>query len=156
MESRNTELAVITKLELYFSIRNTARSIRSFAELFNYDYDMAIIFLSIAEVCLQAAFHLAPAGYELDEVEKIYSQVAAAGLSVMTIGDITGIPRETVRRKVKSLLDTGFISQSEGSKTLYIPASTIISSRVIDKFNTQCAEAIQFGKAINYYKRYSE
>jgi hypothetical protein len=156
MTSRNPEIEIITRLELYFSVRNTARSIRAFAELFDYDYDSAVIFLTVAEVCFQAVFHLAPSGYELGEVEKIYAQVAAAGLSVMTIGEITGIPRETARRKVKSLIDEGFLAPSEGGRTVYLPLSTIISERVIGKLRNQYNEAIQYAKMINYYQKTTE
>jgi len=156
MSDLQPEIGLITKLELYFSIRNTARSIRTFAELFDYDYDCVVIFLSIAEVCFQAAFHLAPVGYGPAEIEKIYAQVAAAGLSVMTIGEITGIPRETVRRKVKALIDDGYLAQAEGGKTVYLPLSVVLSDRVLPKMQTQFNEALQFAKMVNFYQKPSE
>jgi hypothetical protein len=156
MSDLQPEIGLITKLELYFSIRNTSRSIRTFAELFDYDYDCVVIFLSVAEVCFQAAFHLAPVGYGPAEIEKIYAQVAAAGLSVMTIGEITGIPRETVRRKVKALIDDGYLAQAESGKTVYLPLSVVLSDRVLPKMQTQFNEALQFAKMVNFYQKPSE
>lgn len=155
MNKLNPELELLTRLELYFSMRHAARSIRSFAEIFDYDYDMAIIFLSIAEVCFQATFHLAPIGYGPAEIERIYSQVASAGLSVATIGEITGIPRETVRRKVKSLVDDGYLAASPAN-TIYLPLSAISSDRVLGKMNTQIREASEFSKTVNFYQRSSQ
>ena len=152
MTKLNPELEILTHLELYFSIRHTARSVRAFAEVFDYDYDRAIIFLSIAEVCFQATFHLAPIGYGPAEIERIYSQVAGAGLSVATIGEITGIPRETVRRKVKSLIDEGYLATSS-SNTIYLPLSAITSDRILDKMSAQFKEASQFSKMVNFYQR---
>ena len=153
MSDLHPEIAILTRLELYFSIRHTARSFRLFAELFDHDYESAIIFLSVAEVCFQATFHLAPAGYGTAEIEKIYSQIAASGLSVMTIGEITGIPRETVRRKVKALIDDKFLATAEGGKTVNLPLSVVMSDRVLPKFKAQLAESQQFGKMLNFYQK---
>jgi DNA-binding Lrp family transcriptional regulator len=111
--------------------------------------------LSIAEVCFQATFHLAPIGYGPAEIERIYSQVAGAGLSVATIGEITGIPRETVRRKVKSLVDEGYLATSPAN-TIYLPLSAISSDRVLGKMNSQFREASEFSKTMNFYHRPSQ
>src|SRR5580658_756893 len=111
---------LVTKLDLYFSVRHTARTMRLFAEVLDYDYDCVVIFLSVAEVCFQAAFHLAPIDVGPKDIENLYSEVASSGLSVMTIAEITGIPRETARRKVKKLVDDKHLAISDHTRNVYL------------------------------------
>ncbi len=153
MTASKPKIEILSRLELYFSVRNTARTMRRFAEVLDFDYDCVAIFLSVAEVCFQSAFHLAPIeGGEMD-VEKIYSSVAQAGLSIMTIGEITGIPRETVRRKVKKLIDDKVLAISEVTKNVYIPASVVVSDRFYPRFESHVLESEQFVKTIKFYQR---
>ena len=153
MTGPDPKIEILTRLELYFSVRHTARTMRLFAEVLDYDYDCVVIFLSVAEICFQAAFHLAPIDVGPKDIEKLYSQFASSGLSVMTIAEITGIPRETVRRKVKKLVDDQHLSISEHTKNVYVPVSVIISSRFFDRFKTHMSEASQLAKTITYYQK---
>lgn len=126
---------------------------RLFAEIMDFDYDCVIIFLSVAEACFQSVFHLAPMGHGGVDIEKTYSSTAQSGLSVMTIGEITGIPRETVRRKVKKLVDDKCLAISESTKNVYLPASVVISDRFYGKFQAHMGEAEQLVKTVRFYQR---
>jgi hypothetical protein len=156
MTRPRSEIEILTKLELYFSIRHTARTLRAFSEVLDHDYDNVAIFLAVAEVCLQAAFHLAPVSPGTADIEQIYSQIARSGLSVMTIGEITGIPRETVRRKVKKLTEQKYLALSEETNNIYLPASVIISKKFRDIFVTHLGETAQFVRAVSFYSRDSD
>ena len=147
------KLELVTKLELYFSIRHTARAMRLFAEAMDYDYDCVVIFLSVAEVCLQAAFYIAPVDPGPRDIETLYSQVASSGLSLMTIAEITGIPRETARRKVKKLVDDKHLAISDQTKNVYLPLSVVMSTKFFDRFTSHMNEASQLVKSIAYYQR---
>jgi hypothetical protein len=153
MGNPDPKIEILTRLELYFSVRHTARTMRLFAEVLDYDYDCVVIFLSVAEVCFQAAFHLAPINVGPRDIENLYSQVASSGLSVMTIAEITGIPRETVRRKVKKMLDDGHLSISDHTKNVYVPVSVIMSTKFFDRFKSHLNEASQLVKTISYYQK---
>jgi hypothetical protein len=151
--SADAKLEILTRLDLYFSVRHTARTMRLFAEILDYDYDCVVIFLSVAEVCFQAAFHLAPIDVGPRDIENLYSQFASSGLSVMTIAEITGIPRETVRRKVKKLVDDGHLAISQHTKNVYLPASVVLSTKFFDRFRSHVDEAAQLVKSIAYYQK---
>jgi len=124
-----------------------------FGEIFDHDYDSVAIFLSVAEVCFQSAFHLAPVENSPIDIERIYSEIATSGLSIMTIGEITGIPRETVRRKVKKLIDDKYLSTNTDTNTIYLPASVVISQRFLPVFTAHLADAAQFIKAVQFYHK---
>lgn len=149
----DAKLEILTRLDLYFSVRHTARTMRLFAEILDYDYDCVVIFLSVAEVCFQAAFHLAPIDVGPRDIENLYSQFASSGLSVMTIAEITGIPRETVRRKVKKLVDDGHLAISQHTKNVYLPVSVVLSTKFFDRFKSHVNEAAQLVKSIAYYQK---
>jgi hypothetical protein len=153
MTRPRSEIEILTKLELYFSVRHTARSLRAFAELLDNDYDNVAIFLSVAEVCLQAAFHLAPIDSGGANIEQIYSQIARSGLSVMTIAEITGIPRETVRRKVKKLIEQKHLALSETTNNIYLPASVVVSKKFFDIFHNHLDETAQLVRTVAFYSR---
>jgi hypothetical protein len=153
MPGPDDKIEILTRLELYFSVRHTARTMRLFAEALDDDYDCVAIFLSVAEVCFQAAFHLAPIGVGPRDIEKLYSQFASSGLSVMTIAEITGIPRETARRKIKKLVDDRHLAISEQTKNVYLPVSVVLSTKFFDRFQSHMGEASQLVKTITYYQK---
>jgi hypothetical protein len=151
--SPDSKIEILTRLELYFSVRHTARTMRLFAEVLDFDYDCVVIFLSVAEICFQAAFHLAPINVGPRDIENLYSQFASSGLSIMTIAEITGIPRETVRRKVKKLVDDRHLAISQHTKNVYLPVSVVLSQTFFDRFKSHMGEATQLVKSIAYYQK---
>jgi CRP-like cAMP-binding protein len=145
------ELSVLRRLELYFSVRHTLRTMRQFAELFEYDYDLLMIFMTVAEVGLQAVFHLAAVNAQEIDVEATFRELGAAGLSILSIGEATGIPRETVRRKVHRLVDMGYLSIRPKDKNAFIPASAIRNPDLLRVFTFHVSEVTTLVRTIRYY-----
>ena len=150
MSEEAADLRVLTRLELYFSTRHTLRTMRLFADLFG-DYDLVMIFLSVAEVGLQAVFHLAAINPEAVEIKELYERLSSAGLSVFSIAEATGIARETVRRKVHQLVSRGFLAIRERDKNIYLPASALAKPEMMEIMNLYVSEISTMVRTINYY-----
>lgn len=153
MTDPTSPLKVLTRLELYFSVRHINKALRLFGPLFDYDYDMLAIFLAVAEVCLQAIFHLVAVDPEQVDIDKLYADINAVGMTALSIGEQTGIPRETVRRKLKTLIDDGYLAQSAKNKNIYLPTSTITDARFIDIFGVHVQDIGQLVRTVAYYQR---
>lgn len=153
MSENSRDLAALTRFELYFSMRQFTRTMRRFAELFDYDYDMVIIFFVVAEACFQAIIPLGGAVGDLDELERAYTDSMSLGLSVFNVGEATGIPRETVRRKIKALIDLGYLGNLEKSKSVYVPMSALLDERMLQAFKNYSADIDQFVKTVQYYSK---
>lgn len=146
-------IAVLRRLELYFSVRHMLRAMRQFSELFEHDYDLVMIFLSVAEAGLQAVFHLAAVNAEEIEFEAIYDALETSGLTIMGIGESTSIPRETVRRKVRRLIDMGYLGIRDKDKTVYLPESAINNPKVLEILNYHVKDVGSLVKTIHFYSR---
>ena len=48
-----------------------------------------------------------------------FSKIDKPSTKISSIAEITGIPKETVRRKIKNLLDAGYLAKNEKSKGYY-------------------------------------
>lgn len=151
MDDQKSDLGALTRLELYFSVRQFNRTMRYFAELFDFDYDMVTIFFVVAETCFQSIIPLGGAAADLEAIERIYLDSTSIGLSIFSIGEASGIPRETVRRKVKALTDRGFLAVFEKNKNIYIPISALLDERVMRAFRNYVLEIGQFLRAVQYY-----
>jgi hypothetical protein len=144
-------LAVVTRLELYFSLRLVTRTMRRFGELLDHDYDMLMIFFIVVESCLQAIIAFGGTNADFETMEKGYMESISLGLSLLTIGETTGIPRETVRRKVKTLVDLNLLAMSEKSRTVYVPLSTLTKPEILDMLKGYIADTEQFLRASQFY-----
>jgi hypothetical protein len=153
MSEHPPSLQVLTRLELYFSVRHVNKTMKFFGELFNHDYDSVAIFLTVAEVCLQAIFHLVALDPDDVNIEQLYADINAVGMTALSIGELTGIPRETVRRKLKTLTDGGYLAISARNKNFYLPTSTITSERFTDIFGAHVKDVGQLVRAVAYYQR---
>lgn len=142
---------LLSRLGLYFTVRHTARSMRTFADAFERDYDCVAVFLTVAETCLQAVFHLAPAEPAEDGLESAYLDHARSGLPLIAISELTGIPRETVRRKVRKLVDMGFLAACADGR-VYLPPSIFAGGDMARRFAVQLAETDQLVRAISFYE----
>jgi DNA-binding transcriptional ArsR family regulator len=129
------------------------RAMRQFSELFEHDYDLVMIFLSVAEAGLQAVFHLAAVNAQEIDIDATYEALGAAGLSILNIGESTSIPRETVRRKVKRLVDMGYLSVRDKDKSIYLPASAISNPKVLEIFSYHVKDVGALVKTISFYSR---
>jgi hypothetical protein len=152
-KSGSPQIEVLTRLELYFSMRHTLRTMRQFAELFEHDYDLAMIFLTVVEVGLQAVFHLAAVNAQAVDIAGLYKELTASGLSIMNIGESTGIPRETVRRKVRRLIEMGYLDVREKDNNVYVPASTITKPRMLEILSFHVAEVGTLVRTIRFYSK---
>jgi CRP-like cAMP-binding protein len=151
MSEEAADLRVLTRLELYFSTRHTLRTMRLFADLFGNDYDLVIIFLAVAEVGLQAVFHLAAINPETVEIKDLYERLGSAGLSIFSIAEATGIPRETVRRKVHQLVSKGFLGVRDKDKNIYLPASALSNPEMLGIMNLYVNEIATLVRTIQFY-----
>jgi hypothetical protein len=152
MSQTAADLKVLTRLELYFSTRQTLRTMRLFAGLFRNDYDLVMIFLAVAEVGLQAVFHMAPADPHPVEIKDLYDRLSTTGISIFSIAEATGIPRETVRRKVHQLVATGFLAIRDKDKNVYVPASALSDPEVLEIMNLFVTDIGALVRTIEYYR----
>jgi hypothetical protein len=151
MSEDAADLRVLTRLELYFSTRHTLRTMRLFSDLFGNDYDLVMIFLAVAEVGLQAVFHLAAINPETVDIKELYDRLSSAGLSIFSIAETTGIPRETVRRKVHQLVKKGFLGIRDKDKNVYLPVSTLSDPDMLGIMNLYVTEISTLVRTIQYY-----
>jgi hypothetical protein len=153
MNEQRPDLAVLTRLDLYFSVRQFTRTMRCFAELFDRDYDMVMIFFIVAESCFQSIIPLGGSGADMETIERIYLDSTSLGLSLFIIGEASGIPRETVRRKVKALADMGYLATLEKNKNIYVPISAFLKSEMLEAFKSYASEIDQFVRTAQYYSK---
>jgi hypothetical protein len=153
MNDETHSIQILTRLELYFSIRHVNKAMKLFGPLFDHDYEMVAIFLTVAEVCLQALFHVVAQDPEAIDMEALYADANVVGMTALSIGEQTSIPRETVRRKLKLLTDGGFLAVSPRNKNIFLPTSTITSDRFLDLFEAHVKDISQLVRAVSYYQR---
>jgi len=145
------DLAVLTRLELYFSLRLVTRTMRRFAELLDHDYDMLMIFFIVVEACLQSIIVFGGANADFATMEKGYMESISLGLSALTIGETTGIPRETVRRKIKTLTDLGLLATSDKNRTVYVPLATLVREDILEMIRTYTSDTEQLVNTARFY-----
>ncbi len=142
---------IVQRPELYFSLRHTLRAIRQFAEVLERDYDLAIIFLTVAEAGLQAVFQLAAVNAQEIDLDSAYSELNAHGLSILSIGVSTGIPKETVRRKLRYLVDKGYLEVSRKDRSLFVLAVTNMNPKILEIMNYHVADVGALVRTVNFY-----
>lgn len=152
MTELQPELSVLTRLELYFAIRQHTRIARRFADIFGNDYEMVIIFFVVAESCFQAILHLGGAAADREAIEQIYMD-SVAGLSLFSIADASGVPRETVRRKIKILSEWGYLATFEKTKNIYVPVSALLDPKINEAFKRYVADLDHLVRMVQFYER---
>lgn len=153
MSDRTTDVSALTRLELYFSIRQVTRTTRRFAEIFGHDYEMVMIFFVVVETCFQAILHLGGASPDRASIEKAYLDAPVIGVSLFGISTASGVPRETVRRKVKAMTDQGYLAASETTKAIYVPLSALFEPRIHEAFRLYVEDLDQFARTLQHYGR---
>ena len=151
MAGPNIDTTPLTRLELYFSIRQFTRTTRRFAQVFNRDYEMVMIFFVVVEACFQAILNLGGAPATREAIEAIYLDATSIGVSIFGIADASGIPRETVRRKVKTLTDRGFLATDDKTKNVYVPVSALFDMEILEAFRLYGADLDQLVRNIHHY-----
>jgi len=110
-----------------------------------------MIFLVVAEVGLQAIVHLAPIELKALDIRDLYDSLSTASLSMFAISEATGIPRETVRRKVHQLIGEGFLAVRDKDKNIHVPISALSDPSVLEILNLYVSEAESLARTIGYY-----
>jgi hypothetical protein len=146
-------LAVLTRFQLYFSVRQFTRTMRRFAEVLDYDYDLIMIFFVVVETSLQSIMPLAGSNLDKSVLEKAYTDSLSLGVTLFSIGDATGIPRETVRRKVKTLVDMGYLAFLPRNKNIYVPMSALMDSKIISAFSDYSSDIDQLFNSLRFYSK---
>lgn len=97
----------------FYSVEYLLRTLRNLGPVFNFDYERAIIVLSVTMGNIQ---HLLNSPELLDGYADLATIIPAElqrPLTRLAITRATGLPRETVRRKVASLIDEGMLIGDE-------------------------------------------
>jgi len=153
VSSGQSDIATITKLELYFAVRQFTRTMRRFAELLEFDYDMVMIFFVVVESCFQSIIPLGGATADRATLESAYLDSLSIGLPILLIGEASGIPRETVRRKVKRLTEMNYLATLPNNKNIYVPLSTLLDKAVVEAFANYAVDIDQLVKNLQFYSR---
>lgn len=96
-----------------YSIEYLLRTLRNLGPLFDFDYERMIITLSVSMGNVQ---HLMNPPEQLAPFEDITAIIPAEiqrPVTRLAITRATGLPRETVRRKVAALVESGFLIKDE-------------------------------------------
>lgn len=97
----------------YYSMEYLLRTLRNLGPVFNYDYERVIIALSVTMGNIQ---HLVNSPAQLGPYEDLATVIPAElqrPVTRLAITRATGLPRETVRRKVASLIEAGVLVGDE-------------------------------------------
>lgn len=99
----------------YYSMEYLLRTLRNLGPIFDYDYDRMIIALSVTMGNIQ---HLVNSPELLAPYRDLTAVIPAElqrPVTRLAITRATGLPRETVRRKVAGLIEAGVLIQDERS-----------------------------------------
>ena len=97
----------------FYSIEYLLRTLRNLGPVFNFDYDRMIITLSVTLGNVQ---HLLNSPGRLEPYQDLATLIPAdlqRPVTRLAITRATGLPRETVRRKVASLIEEGMLISDE-------------------------------------------
>jgi hypothetical protein len=153
MSDQQADLAVLTRFELYFAVRQFTRTMRRFAEVLDYDYDLIMIFFVAVEACFQSIMPLAGSDLSRNDLEKAYTDSLSLGTTLLAIGEASGIPRETVRRKVKTLVDMGYLAFLPRNKNVYVPMSALLDRKIVSAFSDYSSDINQLFKSLKFYSK---
>jgi hypothetical protein len=90
------------------------RSAESISELYNHDYEMAIIFMTISNRATEKVMSDPKLREQYSSYRNTIPPEHALLISRMALARATGLPRETVRRKVAKLIEMGWVIELAG------------------------------------------
>lgn len=105
-------------------------SLTNLRAAFGNDMDKIVVLAVIG----QSAQRLAPRGRQFDEAldpENRLELPASAVTNVQSITDSTGIPRESVRRKVKELVEAGWVERLESGALRIVGDAAVSDLRAV-------------------------
>jgi hypothetical protein len=121
--------------------------------VFDHDYDLAIIFLTVAEAGLQAVFQLAAVNAQEIDTDAVYSELGSHGLSILSIAASTGIPKESVRRKLRYLMDKGYLDVSRKDRSIFVLASPNINPKILQIMQHHVADVGALVRTVHFYSK---
>jgi hypothetical protein len=93
----------------YFVTEFILRSAESISELYDHDYEMAIIFMTISNRAAEKVMNDPKLREQYASYTSTIPPEHALLISRMALARATGLPRETVRRKVAKLIEMGWV-----------------------------------------------
>ena len=120
-------------MELLLDAIHIARSV------INFDLESVIIYYSIAEATMRPLVLGGTAVAETDDGE-VPSSRRHGSISRLLIADRTGLPRETVRRKVNLLLHAGLLAEDQPG---HVHAVQIIDDPKVQKAASESFAAVR-------------
>lgn len=97
----------------FYSAEYLLRTLRNLGPAFHFDYERAIIVLSVTMANIQHLIHAPETLGEYADMGTIIPAELQRPVTRLAITRATGLPRETVRRKVASLIDEGLLVDDE-------------------------------------------
>ena len=93
----------------YFVTEFILRSAESISQLYDHDYEMAIIFMTISNRGAERVMNDPKLREQYSSYTETIPPEHALLISRMALARATGLPRETVRRKVAKLIEMGWV-----------------------------------------------
>lgn len=97
----------------YYSAEYLLRTLRNLGPAFNFDYERAIIVLSVTMANTQHLMNAPELLADYADMRTVIPAELQRPVTRLAITRATGLPRETVRRKVASLIDEGLLVEDE-------------------------------------------
>jgi len=93
----------------FYSVEYLLRTLRNLGPAFNHDYERMIITLSVTMGNVQHLINLPDQLAPYEDLSTIIPAELQRPVTRLAITRATGLPRETVRRKVASLIEAGVL-----------------------------------------------
>ena len=94
--------------------RHFQRVCRLYRTLASGDLDLAIIASAASLAVLEGAMRDPAFREQFANLQTVVGEARQRGCNALSIAEATGLPRETVRRKMKRLVDMGFLVRRDG------------------------------------------
>jgi hypothetical protein len=98
----------------FFVTEFVLRSAETISQLYNHDYEMAIIFMTISNRAAEKVMNDPKLREQYGSYNNVIPPEHALLISRMALARATGLPRETVRRKVSKLIEMGWVVELAG------------------------------------------
>jgi hypothetical protein len=93
----------------YFVTEFILRSAETVSQNYDHDYEMAILFMTISNHVAEKVMNDPKLREQYSNYSTVIPPEHARLISRMALARATGLPRETVRRKVQKLIDMGWV-----------------------------------------------
>jgi hypothetical protein len=111
----------------YYLVDFIAEHLTDLSRSFNGDMQMAVLLAIIGQSHLNAVIAAEAAGRGLDDILP-----ERRGITTNRLADVTGIPRETARRKLRDMESRGWLQRSDGLWHLALQGNVAIAAHDLD------------------------